>query len=193
MSVAHKAVILGNSGVGKTALVQVRELGELGDQYSTIQPSEVKYTENINGKDITVAIWDTPGQYTFRNLVKNFLRDTECLVFVFDITCEQSFDELEDWFRFTQDTVQCENLVLVGNKTDLESERKVAPERALAWANKHKAQFIQTSAVAKTGVKDLFLEIARMFENYEDANKPKLVALDDDADKKKNGGGGGCC
>lgn len=191
MSNAHKAVILGNSGVGKTALVQVRELGEMGEQYSTIQPAEVKYTENINGKDITVAVWDTPGQYTFRNMVKNFLRDTECFVFVFDITCEQSFDELEDWFRFTQDTVQCENLVLVGNKTDRESERKIPPERALAWANRHKAQFIQTSAVTKSGVKDLFTEIARMFEHSDDVVKPKQVDLDENG--KKKGGGGGCC
>ena len=160
-SPAHKAVILGDASVGKTALIHIREIGEMGGEASTIQPSEVIYNEDVDGKNVTVAMWDTPGQYNFRNMVKHFLRDSECIVLVYDVTKSETFYNLDEWIKFIQETIEIRNLIVVGNKIDL-PEREINRVTGNNWAMKHRGIYFETSALTKEGVDALFGEVARV-------------------------------
>ena len=181
-----KVVILGDTGVGKTSLIQVKEKGSMGDQLATIQPTEVHFTQIVNDTSVEVAIWDTPGQYNFRNMVKNFLRDSVGIVFVFDITNLESFSNLDEWYSFVTEAIHPQFFVLVQNKTDLEDERDVSEREAQEWANNHHMTIIRTSAKSSKGVSDLFELIAsEVYKHGQTSVSSEIKLKEEDASSKK--------
>lgn len=186
-SLPHKAVILGDTNVGKTALIHVREIGEIGERVATIQPSEVIYTESVDAENVTVALWDTPGQYTFRNMVKNFLRDSECIVLVYDVTNWDTFYNLDEWIKFVQDTIDVHSLVVVANKIDLPN-REIDRATGNKWAVEHGGMYVETSALTKEGVDDLFNQIARKAMETAPRRKDTIIVAGSSNKEKKK-----CC
>lgn len=186
-----KVILLGSSGVGKTSLIQVKVNGSMGDQIATIQPQEIHYSQQISGCEVKVSVWDTPGQYTFRNMVKNFLREAVGIIFTYDVSNRETFDELEDWFHFVSETIKPSFYILVANKCDL--DRQVDTKDEIEWINQHGIKkIIQTSAKTKEGVDLLFDTIAENVYEFRDKSQSvSAVALSDDTKggkKKKK-----CC
>lgn len=76
---------------------------------------------------------------------------------VYDITKSESFENLNQWLsdikEYADDGVQ---LLLIGNKLDLESQRQVPTERAQEWAQKLDIPFLETSAKDATNVEQAF-------------------------------------
>lgn len=178
-----KVVLLGTSGVGKTSLIQVKVNGSMGDQLATIQPQEIHYSKNINGTEVKVSVWDTPGQYTFRNMVKNFLRGAVGIIFTYDVSNRETFDELEDWYHFVSETIKPSFVILVANKCDL--DRQVDSKEEIEWTSQHGIQkLIQTSAKTKEGVELLFDTISEYAYQFRDNTPKSDVPLSDDT---KNG------
>lgn len=184
-----KVILLGSSGVGKTSLIQVKVNGQIGDSLATIQPQEIHYTQQIEGCQVDISVWDTPGQYTFRNMVKNFLRDATGIILTYDVSNRESFDELEEWIHFVNETISPRFIILVANKCDL--ERVVDVQTENEWANQHQIlKTIQTSAITKEGVSLLFDIIAQKAYEFQDKNKgEKQINIDSgNTGKKKK-----CC
>lgn len=86
----------------------------------------------IGSKKIKLQLWDTAGQERFRNLIPNYLRDCEVAIIVYDITSKreglrvdkESFDSVGYWVKEVKDiTTKNAIIVLVGNKSDLDSTR----------------------------------------------------------------------
>ncbi|CAN0254083.1 unnamed protein product [Ectocarpus fasciculatus] len=83
-------------------------------------------------------IWDTAGQERFQSLGVAFYRGAEACVLVYDITNPKSFEQLDSWreeFLHQAAPMDPDNFpfVLIGNKVDRESERRVSRQRALQW------------------------------------------------------------
>ena len=79
-------------------------------------------------------IWDTTGQEKFKALTKGYFRNCQGAVAVFDITKRESFYGLESSikeFRMNCPPEAQDNIVLVGNKVDLEDQRQVSHDEAL--------------------------------------------------------------
>lgn len=186
-----KVVFLGDAGVGKTAIVKHKEKGEydISAITSTVQPSEIKYTATRGTTTISVSLWDTPGQYNYRNIVKTFIRNALCVVLVFDLTNIESFDNLVEWYNYVNENIQPKFLLIIGNKSDLDN-RVVDTQIATEWAESHSALYIETSALQGDGIEVLFTTIDnKVFElkdliggvqDYKDITKET---------KKENG----CC
>lgn len=163
-----KVIILGDSGVGKTSLMNQYVNKKFSNQYkATIGADFLTKEVTIDDKLVTMQIWDTAGQERFQSLGVAFYRGADCCVLVYDLTVAKSFESLEAWrdeFLIQASPRDPDNFpfVVLGNKADLESKRKITASRATQWCkSKHNIPCHETSAATAQSVEEAFLEIAR--------------------------------
>lgn len=73
---------------------------------------------------------------------------------VFDVTNEASFLNVRNWIGEIQSNAYSEdvNLILVGNKCDLDNKRVITKLRAIEFAQQHQIDYIETSALENTNI-----------------------------------------
>ena len=126
-----KVVAIGDSGVGKTSLIQMFEHSRFTENFKPTIGADFSNKEiTIDGKSVTLQIWDTAGQERYQSLGTAFYRGADCAFLVYDITNNWSFDNLQNWKQsFLQKSMvsmpESFPFMVVGNKIDLESERTV--------------------------------------------------------------------
>lgn len=163
-----KVVLLGGSGVGKTSLITRFVSSSFNDKQSTTIGgyfiNKEIFIEKYN-KDIKLNIWDTAGQERYRSLTKFFYKDAKIIIFTYDITSRESFDELKNYWFDQLKNLSMENIVIgiAGNKSDLIGEEKVSEEDAREYASKIDASFRLTSALNNIGVEELFKELIEKY------------------------------
>ena len=107
----------------------------------------------IDNKHTVFHFWDTAGQEKFRGMTSSYYKNCHGLFLVFDITNRSTLDRLNKWIA-EKDTL-CDSdviLVLIGNKSDLENERKVMVEEAETFSKDHNMKYFEISA--KTNLND---------------------------------------
>jgi len=93
-----KIIILGESGVGKTAILNKYVNGKFIEEHkATIGADFLTKEILVEDKLITLQIWDTAGQERFQSLGSAFYRGADACVLVYDILSEQSFAKIEEW------------------------------------------------------------------------------------------------
>merc|ERR1719201_2067793 len=93
-----KIIILGDSGVGKTSLMNQYVNQKFSNQYkATIGADFLTKEVMIEDKLVTMQIWDTAGQERFQSLGVAFYRGADCCVLVHDITRAKTFENLDNW------------------------------------------------------------------------------------------------
>lgn len=93
-----KVVILGNSGVGKTSLMQQYVSKKFSREYkATIGADFLTKEIQVDDKLVTLQIWDTAGQERFQSLGVAFYRGADCCVLVYDVNDAKTFDDLDNW------------------------------------------------------------------------------------------------
>ena len=131
-----KIVILGDSGVGKTTLLQQYVHNKANaNTKPTIGADFSKKEIQVDGQVVTLQIWDTAGQEKFQSLGFAFYRGADCCALCYDLTNPNSFEALDKWKEgFIEnagpDDPKTFPFVLIGNKLDMEGERKVGKEKA---------------------------------------------------------------
>jgi len=178
-----KAVLVGESGVGKTSIIS-RFITDSFDPevLSSSSAQFISKTIKLNEQtSIKFDIWDTAGQEKFRSLAKIFYKDAKIIIYVYDITDKKSFDEIKNyWYKetsenFTGDVI----LALIGNKIDLYENEQVTDEEGKKFANQINAIFKTTSALSNIGINWLFENLGKkvLNPNYDytvDDNKNDL-------------------
>lgn len=159
----YKIVIVGESAVGKTALLYQFSDGIFKNGLiSTIGLDFRTKIIDVEGVPIRLQVWDTAGQERFRTLSKQLFRSAKGIVLVFDITNRKSFEQLSYWLNsFDSYGVRDEGVLLLGNKSDLEDERNVPMEEAKKLANDHSYNYVETSAKLGTNVLEAFTTLAK--------------------------------
>ena len=181
---SYKVILLGNSGVGKTNLINT-SIGKLFNQEeeATITSTYVRKTIILKGQNFIVDLWDTCGQEKYRSLTKVFLRGAKIIIFVYDITDRISFDELKYWIEMAQETeVNC-IFGIVGNKMDLFLNEVVPEELARNFAKSKEFKFRLVSAKEDPKSFNRFLE--ELVQDYNelyhiDDPNVKNFSLDDE-------------
>ena len=163
-----KIVILGDSGVGKTTLLQQYLNGKVtGQSKPTIGADFSKKEILIDNTVVTLQIWDTAGQEKFQSLGYAFYRGADCCALTYDITNQTSFENLDRWKRgFLENAGPSDPLtfpfVCLGNKVDQQDRREVATNRGEAWAKENNnMMFYETSALDGVNVENAFRDMAR--------------------------------
>ena len=158
-----KVLLIGDSSVGKTALIfkYIDGLFSL-NHITTIG---VEYRDKkimINEREIKLRIWDTSGQEIYRSLTKNFYRNADALLFVFDITNEKSFNHINDWMKDSETIGKDFKKILIGNKSDLIDERKIDKEKIEKYVQLNNMKYFEVSAKSGKNVDVIFTEIAKL-------------------------------
>merc|ERR1712086_663114 len=183
-----KVIILGDSSVGKTSLMNMYVNRKFNNQYKAtigadFLTKEVLANHNGDQRLVTMQIWDTAGQERFQSLGVAFYRGADACVLVFDLTVMKTFEALEGWrdeFLIQAGPRDPENFpfVVLGNKSDLEL-RQVNLKRAQTWcASKGDIPYFETSAKDNNNVEQAFMEIAKNAlkqETEEEVDIPTLV------------------
>lgn len=177
-----KVIILGDSGVGKTSLMNQYVNKKFSNQYkATIGADFLTKDVSIDEKLVTMQIWDTAGQERFQSLGVAFYRGADCCVLVYDVTNPNSFKSLDTWrdeFLIQASPRDSENFpfVVLGNKVDLET-RAVSTKRAQAWCQtKNELPYFEVSAKEALNVEQAFQTIARNALSRENQDSPDLYS-----------------
>ena len=158
-----KVLLIGDSSVGKTALLLKYVDGLFSENH--IASIGVEYKDKIiviDNKKIKLEIWDTAGQEIYRSLTKNFYRQADAFLFVFDVTNELSYEHIKDWFLEVEEIGKDLKKILVANKIDLNNKRIIDKERMEKFAEKNNMKCFETSAKEGTNVDIIFTEIAKL-------------------------------
>lgn len=157
-----KVVTLGSSNVGKTALVN-RWLEDRFDVRfnPTVAAAFEQQSVEYEGKSYNLQVWDTAGQEQYRSQTPMYLRNSNAVLLVFDISDRTSFEDLHEWMNVLNSAGEDTPFVLVANKVDLEEngQRAVPTEEGVKFAEQHGGRYFETSAKAGTGVDEAFEQL----------------------------------
>jgi len=163
-----KVIILGDSGVGKTSLMNQYVNKKFNNQYkATIGADFLTKEVMIDDRLVTMQIWDTAGQERFQSLGVAFYRGADCCVLVYDVTSGSSFKNLESWrdeFLIQASPRDPENFpfVVIGNKVDMTDSRAVPTRKAMQWCQeKNNVPYFETTAKEAINVEQAFQTIAK--------------------------------
>ncbi|KAL1920670.1 uncharacterized protein VTP21DRAFT_1047 [Calcarisporiella thermophila] len=164
-----KVIILGDSGVGKTSLMNQYVNKKFSNQYkATIGADFLTKEIMVDDRLVTMQIWDTAGQERFQSLGVAFYRGADCCVLVYDVNNAKSFETLDSWrdeFLVQASPRDPDNFpfVVLGNKIDIEeSKRMVSQKRAMSWCQaKGNLPYFETSAKESINVEAAFTAVAR--------------------------------
>ena len=135
---------------------------------STIGADFLTKELNLENSLVQLQLWDTAGQEKFHAMGASFYRNAECCVLVCDLTDSKSFETIDTWRQefLTQLAPKDPDnfpFVLLGNKCDKESERKVQDTKIKQYCElKHHIPYFETSAKDNTNVDKAFEEIAKL-------------------------------
>ena len=144
-----KVILLGESGVGKTSLINAAIGFDFNEKLSpTFSSSFVVKNFIKNNKKYNLNIWDTAGQEAYRSLTKLFIKNTKIVIFVYAIDSKFSFESLKSyWASLGKEILGDEAIYgLVGNKSDLYKKEQVPDIDASNYAEEIGAKFALTSA-----------------------------------------------
>ena len=143
-----KAILLGNSGVGKTNLINTCVGMEF--DHGTVPTTSGAFVQKnikIDDKEYIINLWDTAGQETYKSLTKIFLKKSQIVIFVYDITDLKSFKDLESWIKISEEMIDNDFVsAIVGNKVDLYMIEQVNEETARKYAESKGMLFQLVSA-----------------------------------------------
>jgi small GTP-binding protein len=160
--VSYKFIIVGSSGVGKTAILKrLVEDQYTDDSQSTIGVEFDSTVLNIGDRKVKLQIWDTAGQERFRSIAKAYYRNAVGVIVVYDLTDRKSFDDLNSWLTDIHALCDANAVIqLIGNKSDLAPNRVVTVTEAEQFANHHHIQYLETSAKMGANVREAFVKVA---------------------------------
>ena len=160
-----KAVVSGNSGVGKTNILRYEVNNEF-EQENLSQSVLEHFSKNFQfgEKIIRIQIWDTCGNEMYQQIMKSFYRSALCIFLVFAIDDKNSFLNINKWIEDIKIVNENESpiLVLIGNKKDKESERQVTKEEIENYCKENGIDlYFETSAKTGEGINELFKELIK--------------------------------
>ena len=155
-----KVILLGETGVGKTCIINRFITNEFNKE-SSITLASSYLTKEIQKQNINynLKIWDTTGQEKYHSVTNLFIKGSNIIILVYSIDSLNSFERLNFWYASLKRNIEDDNYILavVGNKSDLISEMNVSEEEGKKFAEEKKAIFKLVSAKEDPiGINELF-------------------------------------
>ena len=200
-----KIVLIGDTSVGKTNILSKYLSNEFDpDSKATVGVEFGTKDLEIENNKVKVQIWDTAGQERYRSITNAYYKGAKGSLLVYDITNPKSFEDLDRWLSDLKSNADDKiSVILIGNKSDLENERKVTLEQGKEKAEFFKLAFMETSALNGNNIEKAFNElITDVYKNHHDLFEKqakveiteKVIDIDNGEEKKEGQEKkGGCC
>ena len=161
-----KFIIVGESSVGKSnILLQFTDKRFEQAHDVTIGVEFGSKIISCNNTVYNIQIWDTAGQETYKTITKSYYRGAVGCLLVYDITNRDTFDAIPKWLNDIKEiNMDMSNMILIGNKIDLEEYRTVSYEEGKKFADDNKMGFIETSAKTGVGIVQSFMNILQCID-----------------------------
>ena len=185
---SFKLIFIGDSSVGKSCLTAKAVKNNFEEYYqATVGFEFLTFNMKVNDKVIKLQIWDTCGQEIYKSLISNFYRNSSLAVLVYAIDNKESFNHVENWLNDLKSQANPDvRIFLVGNKADLEEDRKIKKEEGEKYKeDQHLDLFMETSAKTGHNARNVLVEAAKIL--YKDYLKFDENNKKDDSNN--NGGG----
>lgn len=156
-----KVVVVGDSGVGKSNILSRFVNNEFSsDCRATVGVELSTKTYKINGKVTKLHLWDTAGQERYKSITGSYYKGAKGALVVYDITNKESFERVDKWIKEIQEMGGKNiNIVICGNKNDLEDSRQVSEEEGQDKGNNNNLLSIETSALKSTNIDEAFKKL----------------------------------
>ena len=185
LDVLIKVVLIGDSGVGKSNLVNRFINGTYNEQITnTIGVDFLLKDMIVKDQSLKVQFWDTAGQEKYRAIANAYYKNAQGAIVVYDITCRESFENVSKWLQelneFGEKGIQ---ILLIGNKVDVEENRQVSFLEGQKIAETKGALFYETSAktnqdnLVTTAFERLVVEILQRIDIEERSQTNENVSL----------------
>jgi small GTP-binding protein len=151
-------MIIGDDKVGKTSIL--KKFGNINEEekskFTRVENynKEFKYKDNI----YLFRLWDTVSKDKFNSISKAFYQKADCIILICAINDRESFLNINKWVDNIKNNIELENIemILIGNKCDLEDERQVGLDEIVKKGEDFKIESFETSAKTGEGVEDAF-------------------------------------
>ena len=187
-----KIVLIGQSSVGKTALIsQYMNKIFIETSITTIGTDKFTKIEEVNNSEVKLNIWDTAGQERFRSLSPLFLKGANIVLMIYDITNANSFKELKNfWYQKVKDNTKNIILGIIANKSDLYENEVIPIEDGKKFALQCNAFFYESCAKEYDITRQMFLiAINKFIETYGNdlvKNENNVISVDSSQKKDKS-------
>ena len=155
-----KIVFTGDPSVGKTSIIRrfcENKFDEIGPMSTVMVGYNNKKLKIDPYTEVEMKIWDTAGQEKYRSMTRGYLRDSNGIFIVFDLSKKKSFDSLQSWLDEINNADISKNCVkiLIGNKSDFK-EKEVDENTAKKFAEENNMKFLSVSAKKGINIESMF-------------------------------------
>jgi len=160
----YKIVVTGDSGVGKTSLlVRFAKKRFIADYKPTLGVDILKYSYRVDENALDLMAWDVSGEKMFSKFRKGYYLGAEAIFILFDVTNPESFKNINEWIQeIKPDAKKDVVYILIGNKIDLETQRKISEKKGKKLATKYGFIYYETSAKTGKNIDSLFRYIGKI-------------------------------
>lgn len=202
----YKIIVVGDSGVGKTNLIQRFINNSFShDTKATVGVEFKSKNFLINNEIFNIEIWDTAGQERYKSITSTYYKGAKAGILIYDVTNKKTFDNIDKWRNeIREKSDKGITLMMIGNKTDLKDKIAVTSEMGMEKAKIFEMPLMETSALDASNVKGAFelimkeiykktfkamSEIEGINEGIEQMNKDNAVKINskEKSDKDKEG------
>ena len=167
-----KVCMLGDPAVGKTSLIRKYVFNQFNETYVSTIGTEVSKKELAielddpeNGRkkyNVTLAIWDIIGQKEYRSLISRFFKNANGALIVFDLTRDDTLENIKDWTSSLFSAIGKVPVVFVGNKFDLVDKENFNTDSLMELSMRYSAPWVTTSAKEGENVEVAFQKLGEM-------------------------------
>ncbi|KAJ3443120.1 ras-like protein rasd [Anaeramoeba flamelloides] len=159
----YKLVVVGDGGVGKSALTIQFVQSYFVDEYDPTIEDSYRKCCCIDEECCLLDILDTAGQEVFTTMRESYMRVGEGFLIVYAINSRNSFDGVSSYREQITKVKDSDDvpIIIVGNKNDLENERLVSRGEGEDLAQSFNCSFLETSALSRTNVEEAFFGLVR--------------------------------
>lgn len=122
----------------------------------------------IDGNNCLVKIIDTVGQEEHKPLEESYMRNAEGFLLVFSINDKSSFERIQSFHEQILGVKDADKgsvpMILVGNKSDMDSKRTVTTNEAVEYSKKINIQYLESSAKERINVDEAFLILVKQIK-----------------------------
>ena len=167
MDCVYKVLLLGDSTVGKTCILlkYTDKIFQETHKMTIGLDQRLKTMTLQSGKEVKLQIWDTAGQDRFRSITKNYYKGSHGIILIYYVTSLKTFENVKSWVSQIHEEISDKVVIyLVGNKIDMDDERKVQTEEGQKLAEELGVPFVETSAKSGVNIDNIFSDITERID-----------------------------